>query len=279
MSNLETLNLSLSISVKETFIDGHNLKDKIVNHMSRLNQFTFDIRSIMNINNGILQSKDIQEAFKDIQKKFKDIQKTFKDFQYTQAICYMDQFLHRRECQCHVHTYPSRMLYYRYISNQFPGGYYPYVRVVSLYDEYPFEHEFFLQMVQSFPFIQKLVLTNYKPQRQHKPYSNKSMNSNCQLSIVEYSHLIELNIERVYDDYIEEFLCHTKTCFRQNISLHIEGDALLRVTKHFTRKDTRMNCTKVDNLFRGGKWRSSKSFQEYFPSIKEKTDYICPFFE
>jgi hypothetical protein len=96
------------------------------------------------------------------------------------------------------------------------------------------------------------------------------MNSNCHLSIVEYSHLIELDIEQVHDDYVEEFLCHTKTCFRQNISLHIGGDALLRVTKRFTRKDTRMNCTKVDNLFRWGEWRSSKSFQEYFPSIKEK---------
>jgi hypothetical protein len=125
------------------------------------------------------------------------------------------------------------------------------VSYVSLYDEYLFEHEFFLQIVQSFPFIQKLVLINYKPQRQHKPYSNKSMNSNCHLSIVEFSHLIELDIERVYDDYVEEFLCHTKTCFRQNISLHIEGDALLRVTKNFTRQDTRMNCTKVENLFRG----------------------------
>jgi len=262
MSNLETLNLSLSILVKETFIDGHNLKNKIVNHMSRLNQFTFDIRSIMRINNEIiLPSKE-------------DIQKTSKDFQ---MICYMDHFLHRQECQCHAYTYPSQMSFYQYISNQFPGGYYPYVRVVSLYDEYPFEHEFFLQIARSFPFVEKLILINWKSQRHKQSY--KSTNDNCHLSIVEYRHLIELDIERVHDDYVEEFLCHTKTCFRQNICLHIGSEALLRVTKHFTRQDTQMNCTKVDNLFRWGEWRSSKYFQEYFPSIKEKVDYISSFFE
>jgi hypothetical protein len=264
MSNLEKLNLSLSISVKETFIDGYNLKNKILNHMSQLNQFTFDIYSIMRINNEIiLPSKE-------------DIQNTFKDFQYTQIICYMDYFLNRKECQCHVYTYPSQMSYYQYIPNQFPGGYYPYVRVVSLYDEHPFEHEFFLQIAQSFPFMEKLVLINREPQ-QHKQ-SYKSTNDNCHLPIVDYSHLIELNIKVADDDYIEEFLCDTKTCFRKNIRLHIYDTALLRVTKHFTRKDTRMNCTKVDNILPWGEWRSSKSFQEYFPSIKEKY-YISLFFD
>ncbi|CAF4763527.1 unnamed protein product, partial [Rotaria sp. Silwood2] len=45
MSNLEELDLDLTICVKETFIDGHNLTKNILNHMSQLKQFTFDIRS------------------------------------------------------------------------------------------------------------------------------------------------------------------------------------------------------------------------------------------
>ena len=81
MSNLETLNLSLSISVKETFIDGYNLKNKIINRMSRLNKFTFDIHSIMRINNEIiLPSKE-------------DIQNTFKHFQSTQIISVSPRFV------------------------------------------------------------------------------------------------------------------------------------------------------------------------------------------
>ncbi|CAF2627433.1 unnamed protein product [Rotaria sp. Silwood2] len=231
--------------------------------MSQLNKFTFYIRSIMRIKNEmILPSKEY-------------IQKTFKNFPHAQMICYMDRFLGRRECQYHIFTYPSQMSYYQYLSNQFPGGYYPYVRMVSLYDEYPFEHEFFLQITQSFPFIEKLVLINWKPQ-QHKQ-SSKSENDNCHLSIVKYSHLIELDIERVYDDYVEEFLSDRRTFFQKNIRLHIASNALLRVTENFTRKDTRMNCIKVEDLLPWSEFRSSKSFQEYFPSIKE-SDYITSFF-
>ncbi|CAM4809163.1 unnamed protein product [Rotaria magnacalcarata] len=261
----KTLNLSLSISVKEVFIDEHNLRSKIVNHLSRLSKFTFDIHSIMNINHDtILPSNE-------------DIRNTFKDFQYTQMICYMDHFLDRKECRYHAYTYPSRMSYYQFTSNRFPGGYYPYVHFVSLYDEHAFEHELFLRIAQSFPLIQKLVLNNAKRQQYKQSY--KSTNDNCHLSsIVEYSHLIELDVQWAHDDYIEEFLCDRKACFHKNIRLYVVDDALLRVIKHFTREDTRMNCTKVDNLLVWAEWRSSKCFQEYFPSLKEDDAYISSFY-
>ena len=165
------------------------------------------------------------------------------------------------------------MSFYQYLSNQFPGGYYPSVRVLSLYDDEPFQHRFFLQLVQSFPLIQKLVLTNREPQREYK-YSNQSINENCHLSIVEYSHLLELDIERSFDDYVEQFLCHRKTSFRQNIRLHVNSDSLLRVTRHFTRQDIRINCAKVDTLLPWGEWRFSQAFHEYFPSIVESKDFI-----
>ncbi|CAF3046655.1 unnamed protein product [Rotaria socialis] len=111
MSNLETLNLSLSILVKQAFIDGYNLRNKIVNRMPRVNKFTFDIHPIMSIQNDIVIPSN------------EDIRNTFNDFQYTQSICYMDHFPDRKECRSHVYTYPSQMSYYQFISNQFPGGY------------------------------------------------------------------------------------------------------------------------------------------------------------
>ncbi len=46
--------------------------------------------------------------------------------------------------------------YYQFIDNQFPDGYYPYVHVVTLYDEYVFKHEFFLQIAQLFSMIKKI---------------------------------------------------------------------------------------------------------------------------
>jgi hypothetical protein len=51
MSNLEKLGLDLTIYVLDRFIDGNNLKENILNRMSELNQFTFNIHSIMFIDN------------------------------------------------------------------------------------------------------------------------------------------------------------------------------------------------------------------------------------
>ncbi|CAM4942764.1 unnamed protein product [Rotaria socialis] len=44
MFNLEKLDLCLKVNRNEGFIDGYDLKKNIINHMSRLNQFTCNIR-------------------------------------------------------------------------------------------------------------------------------------------------------------------------------------------------------------------------------------------
>ncbi len=55
------------------------------------------------------------------------------------------------------------MRYYHNITNNFPGRLYKYVRKISLSNEYPFEHEFFIRISQSFPFMESLSLTNRTP--------------------------------------------------------------------------------------------------------------------
>ncbi|CAF4965587.1 unnamed protein product [Rotaria sp. Silwood1] len=143
MTNLEKLALDLTVSVKETFIDGYYLKKNILNHISQLKQFTFDIRSYMFINNEMnLPSKE-------------DIQRRFDDFPYTNVISCVDYFLEYKEGLCHIYSYPFLMKHYEDVTNNFPDGLYPYVRQVSLYDEYAFEHEFFIRIAQSFPFMEK----------------------------------------------------------------------------------------------------------------------------
>ncbi|UJR29789.1 hypothetical protein I4U23_017335 [Adineta vaga] len=237
MSNLERLNLS--ISVEKIFIDRLNLTNDIINHFLRLNQFTFDIHSIMTINNEIILP-------------------TEEDFPNRQILSYIDHFPYLNQSQYHIYTYPSQMSFHPNISNQYPGGYYPTVRLISLYDEKPFEHEFFLRISQLFPCVEKLILCNRQPQK----YKQSSK------LIVQYFHLIELDIVDIYFDYIEEFLCDTRTFFRNNIRLRINDSALIHETDYFRREDTRMNCSKVNDFISYGPWRSWKSFQEYFPSLK-----------
>jgi hypothetical protein len=222
MSNLEKLDLDLTVFVKETFIDGNNLKKNILNHMSQLKQFTFDIRSCMCINNEMnLPSKE-------------DIQQTFNDFQYTKIISCVDYFLEYKQSLCHIYSYPFLMRRYENITNNFPGGLYPYVRVVSLYDEHPFEHEFFIRIQKSFPFIEKLSINNHYAQNQKESY--KLMNDKSNLSIVKYYYLIELHIDQAHDDYIEEFLCNTKTCFQNNILLDTHYESITKSNTSFYKR-------------------------------------------
>ncbi|CAF3621603.1 unnamed protein product [Rotaria sp. Silwood1] len=103
--------------------------------------------------------------------------------------------------QCHVYSYPSEMQYYQNITNHFSSGLYKYVRLISLYDEHPFEHEFFIKISQSFPFL-------------------------------------EIDISTVHEDYIQEFLFNTKTYFHNNIYLNINYKLLEKVTHNFARDDT-----------------------------------------
>ncbi|CAF2403782.1 unnamed protein product [Rotaria sp. Silwood2] len=150
MSNLEQLGLYIATTMNTTFIDGNHLKRDIINRMSLLNQFTFYIHSFIFISNQLYCPST------------ENIQRTFIDFLNNNIISYVDYFPEAKQCQCHIYSYPSFTPYYDNITNNFPGGLYKYVRVISLFDEYPFEHEFFLRIQKSFPFVQELIVINYK---------------------------------------------------------------------------------------------------------------------
>ncbi|CAF4970892.1 unnamed protein product [Rotaria sp. Silwood1] len=251
MTNLEELGLYFTADDNETFIDGNNLKKNILNRMSQLNQFSFDIRSVIFINNEMnLPSKE-------------DIQQTFIDFQYMKIISCVDYLLEYKQALCHIYSYPFLMRRFEDITNNFPGGLYPYVRFVSLYDDHPFEHEFFIRISQSFPFMEKLIINNRYAQNQKESY--KLMNDNSNLSIAKYYNLITLDIDRAHDDYSEEFLCNTKTYLQNNILLFIRYEALQSVTHNYTRDDTRINCAKINELYLLEKVKDSKSLEDYFP--------------
>ena len=137
MSNLEELALCFTAYMTQnTCIDGKHLKRKILRNMPRLNQFTFFIRSIFhNGNETIIPSTE-------------DIQETFIDFPNKNIISYVNIFPNGKQVHCHIYSYPLLMRFYTGISNMFPGGLFEHVRAVTLRDERPFEHEFFLRISQ-----------------------------------------------------------------------------------------------------------------------------------
>jgi hypothetical protein len=93
MINLEELNLYFENN-REPIIDGDNLKTNIINHMTKLNKFTFNIRSSARLNQVNLPTN-------------KDIQNTFKNFpNNNQTFSCVDRFDKSNVFYCHIYSYP-----------------------------------------------------------------------------------------------------------------------------------------------------------------------------
>jgi hypothetical protein len=255
MSNLEKLGLYLIVCGKQSFIDGSELKKTIINHMSRLIKFSFNIRSIVRLHNNQINLPSNE-----------DIQHTFKDFEDNQIVSCVDFFPKDKEGQCHIYSYPYRLEHYYRITNNFPGGFFKNVSVITLFDEHPFEHEFFLRIAQSFPFMKSLTLNNSKPQK-NKLY-NESNNENQDLQIIKYSYLTELHLSEAHDDYIEQFLVDSKTCLPNNVRLFVHYRPMKRVTQNFTRNTTQLNCAKLISLCLLGKRHIHAHVKAYFPCAR-----------
>jgi len=250
MSNLEKLALTLVIEHEERFIDGNNLKNDIVNHMPRLKEFIFNIRTIIKLNNQLhLPSNE-------------DIKRTLTSFTDHQVICCVDYFPNKKSGQCHFYTYPYTMVRYNNITNNFPGGLFECVQCVRLFDERPFEHTFFLRIAQAFPFLEELTVNNLEPQ-------NQKLNDDSQhFPIIKYPHLTVLRLINVHDDYAEQFLLNTKTCLSNFIHLILDYDQLHSITHNFTRDATRVNCGKIKSLYIGNQSNLPEHFDVYFPHVK-----------
>ena len=254
MINLESLTLYLSVEGQGKFIDGSNLTRNILSHMPHLNQFLFNIRSIVSFDNQLqLPSND-------------KIQQSFRNCTDYEVVSYVDYFPSNKKGQCCVYTYPSTMLDFDGLTNSFPGGSFKYVRCAHLFDERPFEHTFFLRIAQAFPSLEFLSITNFEPQIRKDDQDNN--NSNEYLPIIEYSHLDVLDLFDAHDDYAEQFLLHTRTCFSNPIHLSLHYGTIQRVTHNFTRDATRVNCEMVKSFLMTDRTNVPEHFNLYFPRVK-----------
>jgi hypothetical protein len=252
MSNLEKLDLCLIVCERKTFFDGNDFKINIINHLPRLNKFVFNIRSLSCFSNETnLPSNE-------------DIQNTFIDFKDQQIIYCADYFPKEKKCRYDIYSYPYKLKYYYGITSNFPGGIFKCVRNVSLLDERPFEHEFFLRIAQSFPLMGKLTVNNQK--RQLNKQFGKSNNENQNLPIIKYPHLEELNLYQACMDYHEQFLVESKTSLPPGVCAFMVYKLVRKVTRNFRRKTTRNNCAKLNHVYLHRKME----FQGYLENFSYK---------
>ncbi|CAF3742844.1 unnamed protein product, partial [Rotaria socialis] len=220
MINLEELNLHLVVYCEKRFIDDYDLKRNIISHLLQLNKFVFNIQSRLPLNDQAYLSSN------------EHCQRSFNGFKNNKIISCVDYFPDRKEGHCHIYSYPYPAKYYEYITNNFQDGLFKYVREVSLYDERPFEHEFFIKIAKSFPFMEKLTVYNNKPQM--NKFDERSKDDNRHLSVIQYPYLRLLDLFDAHDDYAEQFLLEFKTCLPIKLDLHVYFSTLRRVTHNFT---------------------------------------------
>ncbi|CAF1619076.1 unnamed protein product, partial [Rotaria magnacalcarata] len=126
--------------------------------------------------------------------------------------------------------------------NNFPGGLFKCVYEVSLFDERPVEYDFSLQILQSFPFVKKLIITTRKAQiNERRRKSKNDVDENLLIPII----LLNSFFFQAHEDYLEESLLNTKTCFVNNAYLFADRELLEKVTDNFTRDASRLNCSKI----------------------------------
>ncbi|UJR11014.1 hypothetical protein I4U23_015198 [Adineta vaga] len=254
MLNLEKLDLCLIVWVRKTLIDGNVLKTSVINYMPRLKRFTFNISS-----SGY--SDDHSNLPSNV-----DIQKTFKDFKDNQIISCVDYYSRTKTSRCRIYSYPYKLKYYNEITNNFTGGLFERVVEVSLVDDHPFEHKFFLQIAQSFPLLRELTVINQE--RQTDKQFRKSKNETKDCLIIEYPNLIHLDLSGAHIDYHEQFLVDTKTCLPNNLHLSMNYRSAKKVTRNFRRNTTRSNCAKPSYVFLFRESIFPEHLKDYFPNAK-----------
>jgi hypothetical protein len=247
MAYLEELTLFLSVIRSEsTYIDGTHLSDDVLIHMPRLSKFTFSINNYV-VNKGITivfpSNAELQRSF--IRKGFQKVGS------------YVDDKPTKTKGKSHVYSLPYQFECYVYMTSSFQGGRFEKVRALTMCDTHPFEHEFFKIICESFPFLRRLILYNYEPQKDKQ----------CSAKFILFAHLVELTLSMVHVDYVEQFLFKTNTRLPRLTRLIINYEPLAKVTDSFTNDVARLNCSQVKKLDIVEPFVRPQNFLSYFPLL------------
>jgi hypothetical protein len=157
MINLEELKLYLPvIRFDSTYINGIQLYDQFLIHMTQLKKFTFSINTQVvnrNVRLKLPSNEDIQYSF--IGRGYQQVASSLRV--HTEPAS--------TEGKCHIYSLPYDFEYFLNLDNSFQGGMFDKVRYLRMDDEHPFEDKLFELISQDFPFLECLHVSNYHPQK------------------------------------------------------------------------------------------------------------------
>ncbi|CAF4308481.1 unnamed protein product [Rotaria sp. Silwood2] len=275
-----TFNYQVNQNFSSTILRELHMNVKAIDHclcildgrFSQLEKFYVNIDMISRYTSTVIISKQSTICFLNQihLPSNEEISHTFSTFKYNRVISCVDYFPKQDNGRCHIYSHPYTMKHYKNITNNFPSGLFKCVREISLFDERPFEHEFFIRIAQAFPYLTKLSLNNKEPQ-QYKQCQKIEDENSQKYSIIKYPYLTELILFNVHNDYIEQFLDETKTRLPNNVIFCVKYEPLRCVTHNFTRNTTRANCAKLKDLFIYDRDIGySQQIVTYFPYLKAR---------
>ncbi|CAF4429657.1 unnamed protein product, partial [Rotaria magnacalcarata] len=229
MPYLEHLTLYLCIRGSNRIIDGTCVQNDILVYMPQLHSFTFYISAYIDITDLSLNlsREHIQQTLINIGQ------------QNTATIV---NYLSTCTVECSILSLPFVFDFLGPLGNIFPDIVFNYVTYLHVQDNDPFKHEFFVRIARSFPLLKYLRISNIDPQiSAYMKLTSKHIQS---YSMIEYPHLISLDVSHGHKDYLEQFLNETKAYVPCLTELEVYLRDLKVVTMNFTREETRRNCAK-----------------------------------
>lgn len=136
---------------------------------------------------------------------------------------------------CRVFSLPSKFDRLEHIGNNIPNIVFNSITHLKLEDKNAFKHKCFIRLTRAFPFLINLSIWNIKSRFLEIPEYHLRDKDWC--SIVEYLHLISLDIEYVNIDYVEYLLNETKAHLSRLTELIVTYENWKMVTKNFTRDE------------------------------------------
>lgn len=241
---------------RTVYIDGTRLNEDILIHMPRLRKLALHI-----------DTWSFRKYYTEpIPQMIDGTQKVFHNGRHYELIRYYDHHLCGRG-RCHVYSIPYGLTDFQAITNRFPGGSFPLVRYAGLLDMYlPFEHEFFLRISQSFPFLTYLrVINDHPPENKWLDQQDVSKRNS---SPVEFKHLADLDLDASATEYLEYFLMDVNVHMPCLTKLVATFGQLISATQLYTREATRRNCSTIEHIVLDTSPEHSPLFYEYFPQCK-----------
>ncbi len=250
MTHLEKLTLYLRIGSRNTFVNGRDIYNEILVYMPRLQTFIFYIST--------------EHIISYTHPKVMDIQQTLTNIRHGQVNCIIDHH-YKFKAICHIYSVPFTFTHLKMISNNFPNIVFHTVTHLHASDRIPMKHEFFIRISHAFPLLKSFSLENDSSQPRFSDQLKSDDNSSY--SLIEYSHLISLDIISVHMDYVAQFLLETKTHLPRLTQLAVNYNQLKAVTMDFTRDATRRNCSNIKGLTIDRRVDPPKTFFQYFPLL------------